>query len=131
MVPALTPPAAVVASGTDNVANTSIRFPYGFHNIREPLAILLTFRLAQRQAECPLKKARSEVSFYKKVLHYLQMSKISCNFAPANVTTSIRGPRHKPSLLAVCGGESGGLEDYNESVTKWKIQSVSESAERE
>ena len=40
------------------------------------------------------------------------MSKICCNFAPANVTTSIRGP-HRNQALAVSHGESGAPEHFN------------------
>jgi len=40
------------------------------------------------------------------------MSKICCNFAPANVTTLIRGPQRNQAL-AVSHGESGAPEHFN------------------
>ena len=42
----------------------------------------------------------------------LVMSKICCNFAPANVTTSIRGPQRNQAS-AVSHGESGAPEHFN------------------
>ena len=61
------------------------------------------------------------------------MSKKSSTFAAA-LRKSVR-PESKigapdTNQQSVCGGESGGLEDFNESEAM-KTQSVSESAERE
>ena len=63
----------------------------------------------------------------KNHLNYLHNSERSSNFATANVTRQSGAPTRN----LVPYGESGALEDLNESNVQQMTQSVSESGERE